>query len=60
MNFGLWCNYFCVINFLMRTYSKTAHMQYKLKEIFEENLSRMEQDEAYKKEQHELAEADFL
>lgn len=37
----------------------TEHKQYKLKEIFEENLSRMERDEVYKKEQHELAEADF-
>lgn len=38
----------------------TEHKQYKLKEMFKENLLRMEQDEAYKKEQHELAEADFL
>ncbi len=37
----------------------TEYKQYKLKEIFVENLLRMEQDEAYKKEQHELAEADF-
>lgn len=36
------------------------YKQYKLKEMFEENLSRMERDETYKKEQHELAEADFL
>lgn len=35
-------------------------MQYKLKKMFEGDLSRMERDEAYKKEQHELAEADFL
>lgn len=35
------------------------YKQYKLKEMFEEDLSRMEQDEAYKKEQHELAETDF-
>lgn len=37
-----------------------AYKEYKLKEMFQENLLRMEQDEAYKKEQHELAEADFL
>lgn len=35
------------------------YKQYKLKEVFKENLLRMEQDESYKKEQHELAEADF-
>ncbi|MEK7126854.1 MAG: hypothetical protein AAB848_01995 [Patescibacteria group bacterium] len=37
----------------------TEYKQYKLKEVFEENLSRMEQDQAYKKEQYGLAEADF-
>lgn len=37
----------------------TEYKRYRLEEIFEENLLRMEQDEAYKKEQYELAEADF-
>ena len=37
----------------------TEYKNYKLKEVFQENLLRMEQDEAYKKEQHDLAEADF-
>ena len=36
------------------------YKQYKLKEMFEEDLSLMEKDEAYKREQHELAKADFL
>lgn len=35
------------------------YKQYKLKEIFEKDLLLMEKDEAYKKEQHELSEADF-
>lgn len=35
------------------------YKQYKLKEMFEENLLRMEQDEPYRIEQYELAEADF-
>ena len=37
----------------------TEYKQYKLKEMFEEDLVRMEQDEVYKKEQYELSEADF-
>ena len=32
----------------------------KLQRIFEDNIKNMENDEAYKKEQIELAEADFL
>lgn len=36
-----------------------GYKKYKLKEVYEENLLRMEKDEAYQKEQHELAEADF-
>lgn len=35
------------------------YKRYKSEEMFEENFLRMEQDEAYKKEQYELAEADF-
>lgn len=35
------------------------YKQYKLKEVFQKNLLQMEEDEAYKKEQHDLAEADF-
>lgn len=38
----------------------TEYKQYKLQKMFEEDLANMEKDEAYKKEQHELAEADFL
>ncbi len=35
------------------------YKKYKLKEVFEENLLRMERDEFYRKEQHDLAEGDF-
>lgn len=41
-----------------KTISKAIRLS-EHKELFEENLLKMEQDEAYKKEQHELAEADF-
>lgn len=38
----------------------TEYKQYKLQKMFEEDLANMEKDETYKREQHELAEADFL